>query len=47
MLGVSVLFALLCLQRSRRIGRLAGTLLLCGFIVWAALLWIQPAFIDG
>jgi len=47
MLGVSALFALLCLQRSRRIGRTAGALLLCGFIVWGAILWIQPAFIDG
>ena len=42
MLGVSALFALLCLQRRRCIGRLAGALLLCGFMVWVAVLWLQP-----
>lgn len=47
MLGVSVLFALLCLQRRRRIGRRAGMILLSGFVIWVLLLWIQPAFIDG
>jgi cation:H+ antiporter len=47
MLGVSVLFALLCLQRRRRIGRAAGTLLLAGFIVWVCWLWLSPMFITG
>lgn len=47
MLGVSTLFTLLCLLRSRRIGRLAGALLLCGFVAWVALLWLQPALVDG
>lgn len=47
MLGVSALFALICLQRRRRIGRAAGSILLCGFIVWVTLLWLHPAFIDG
>jgi len=47
MLGVSVLFALLCLLRRRRVGRIAGLILLCGFFVWVTLLWMQPAFMDG
>ncbi len=37
MLGVSVLFALLCLLRRRRVGRIAGLILLCGFFVWVTL----------
>ncbi len=45
MLGVSVLFALLCLLRKRRIGRAAGTLLVSGFILWVLWLWFSPAFI--
>lgn len=40
LLGVSALFTLICLQRSRRIGRVAGTLLLCGFIGWVATLYL-------
>ncbi|WP_455811581.1 calcium/sodium antiporter [Pseudomonas graminis] len=43
MLGVSALFTLICLQRSRRIGRLAGALLLCGFIVWVGMLYGFPS----
>ncbi|MTD27885.1 calcium/sodium antiporter [Erwinia sorbitola] len=43
MLGVSALFTLICLQRSRRIGRLAGALLLCGFIVWVGMLYMFPS----
>lgn len=43
MLGVSALFTLICLQRSRRIGRLAGTLLLCGFVVWVGMLYGFPS----
>lgn len=46
MLAVSTLFALLCLQRNRCIGRHAGALLLAGFIIWVTLLWLNPAFID-
>ncbi|KGT94488.1 calcium/sodium:proton antiporter [Erwinia typographi] len=43
MLGVSALFALICLQRSRRIGRVAGALLLSGFVAWVALLYWLPS----
>ncbi|MBD8164699.1 calcium/sodium antiporter [Erwinia persicina] len=43
MLGVSAVFTLICLQRSRRIGRLAGALLLCGFIVWVGMLYGFPS----
>lgn len=43
MLGVSALFTLICLQRSRRIGRLAGALLLCGFIAWVGMLYGSPS----
>lgn len=43
MLIVSALFAVLCLHRHRHIGRLAGVLMLCGFIVWLAALYL-PAF---
>ncbi|AUX74050.1 calcium/sodium antiporter [Erwinia pyrifoliae] len=43
MLGVSALFTLVCLQRSRRIGRLAGALLLCGFICWVGMLYQFPS----
>lgn len=42
MLGVSALFALLCLQRSRCIGRPAGALLVCGFIAWVSVLYWFP-----
>lgn len=42
MLGISALFTLLCLQRSRCIGRVAGSLLLCGFVAWVAVLYWQP-----
>lgn len=47
MLGVSVLFALLCLLRKRRIGRVAGTLLLTGFIAWVLWLWLNPSLITS
>lgn len=43
MLGVSAVFTLFCLQRSRRIGRLAGALLLCGFIFWMGILYRCPS----
>lgn len=43
MLGVSAAFTLICLQRSRRIGRLAGALLLCGFIFWVGILYQCPS----
>jgi cation:H+ antiporter len=45
MLGVSVLFALLCLLRKRRIGRTAGILLLSGFIAWVLWLWLSPTLL--
>ncbi|WP_075182979.1 calcium/sodium antiporter [Pantoea sp. 1.19] len=43
MLGISALFALLCLSRHRRIGRLAGVLLVGGFIAWFGWVLIDPA----
>lgn len=43
MLAVSTLFTLICLQRSRRIGRVAGALLLCGFILWVVMLYGFPS----
>lgn len=43
MLGVSALFTLICLQRSRRIGRKAGALLISGFVAWVAVLYWQPS----
>ncbi|OON39208.1 calcium/sodium antiporter [Izhakiella australiensis] len=43
MLGVSALFTLICLQRRRRIGRVTGALLLCGFILWVTLLYFFPS----
>lgn len=47
MLGVSALFMLICLQRSRRIGRRAGAILLTGFIAWVAVLYLQPFSLNG
>ena len=47
MLGVSALFTLICLQRSRRIGRRAGAVLLVGFIAWVAVLYLQPLSLNG
>lgn len=43
MLGVSALFTLICLQRSRCIGRAAGALLLSGFVAWVAVLYWLPS----
>ncbi len=43
MLGVSTLFTLFCLKPNRWIGRFAGALLLCGFIVWVGILTCFPA----
>jgi cation:H+ antiporter len=42
MLGVSVVFTLLCLGRKHRIGRMAGTMLSCGFIAYLAVLFFVP-----
>ncbi|MDU6926120.1 calcium/sodium antiporter [Franconibacter helveticus 513] len=40
---VSVIFALLCWRRARHIGKRAGAGLLCGFVVWMAMLfWLSP-----
>lgn len=47
MLGVSALFTLICLQRSRRIGRRAGAVLLAGLIIWVAVLYLQPLSLNG
>ncbi|WP_275555606.1 calcium/sodium antiporter [Mixta sp. Marseille-Q2659] len=47
MLGVSALFMLICLQRSRRIGRRAGAILLIGFIAWVAVLYLEPFSLNG
>ena len=47
MLGVSALFMLICLQRSRRIGRRAGAILLAGFVAWVALLYLPPFGLNG
>lgn len=46
MLGVSALFAAICLKRNRRIGRATGAFLLCGFVVWVAVLWGYPMISD-
>ena len=42
MLGVSALFALICLQR-RQPGRITGAVLLCGFILWVVILYGFPS----
>ncbi|CQQ65873.1 calcium/sodium antiporter [Yersinia enterocolitica] len=42
MLGVSVIFTVLCLGRKHRIGHMAGALLLCGFIAYLAVLLFAP-----
>lgn len=47
MLGVSALFMLICLQRSRRIGRRAGAILLAGFVAWVAMLYLAPFSLNG
>ncbi|QHM73671.1 calcium/sodium antiporter [Mixta intestinalis] len=47
MLGVSALFMLICLQRSRRIGRIKGAILLVGFVVWIAVLYLEPLYLIG
>lgn len=40
---VSVIFALLCWRRARYIGKGAGAGLLCGFVIWMAMLfWLSP-----
>jgi len=36
----------LCLMRKHRIGHLAGTLLLCGFVAYLALLYFVPGNVD-
>ena len=46
MMLVSVVFALLCWRR-RQVGRVAGLLLISGFVLWLVLLyWGTPLFID-
>lgn len=39
MLAVSAFFALLCWRKQRQIGKPVGALLICGFIIWIAVLW--------
>lgn len=39
MLAVSAIFAILCWRKPRSIGKVAGALLTCGFIVWIVMLW--------
>lgn len=46
MLGISTLFTVICLKRNRRIGRITGALLLCGFVAWVAILWGYPMISD-
>ncbi len=46
MLGVSTVFAMICLKKNRTIGRLTGALLLGGFFVWVAILWGYPMIND-
>ncbi|WP_029686296.1 calcium/sodium antiporter [Tatumella saanichensis] len=46
MLGISTLFTVICLKRNRRIGRITGALLLCGFLAWVAILWGYPMISD-
>ncbi|CAK9883692.1 MAG: Inner membrane protein YrbG [Candidatus Erwinia impunctatus] len=43
MLGVSALFTLLCLQKTRKLGRLTGLLLLLALVAWIALLYWFPS----
>lgn len=42
MLAVSVILSVLCLKNQQRIGRIAGALLLCGFIAYLAVLFCFP-----
>ncbi len=47
MLAVSAIFALLCWRRPRSIGKAAGGLLTCGFIVWIVMLWFVASPVVG
>lgn len=47
MLAVSAIFALLCWRRPRAIGKAAGALLTCGFIVWIVMLWFAASPVVG
>ena len=47
MLLVSLIFAVLCWRRKQQPGRLAGALLLGGFVLWLAMLyWTAPLFVE-
>ncbi|HEY3982993.1 calcium/sodium antiporter [Cedecea sp.] len=47
MLAVSAVFAVLCWRKPRQIGKLAGALLTCGFIVWIVVLWFVAPPVVG
>ena len=47
MLLVSLIFAALCWRRKQQPGRLAGALLVGGFMLWLAMLyWTAPLFVE-
>lgn len=47
MLAVSAIFAILCWRKPRCIGKAAGALLTCGFIVWIVMLWFVASPVVG
>lgn len=47
MLAVSAIFAILCWRKPRSIGKAAGALLTCGFIVWIVMLWFVASPVVG
>lgn len=47
MLAVSAIFALLCWRKPRSIGKAAGALLTCAFIVWIVMLWFLASPVVG
>lgn len=47
MLAVSAIFALLCWRKPRAIGKAAGALLTCAFIVWIVMLWFMASPVVG
>lgn len=47
MLAVSAIFAVLCWRKPRSIGKAAGALLTCGFLVWIVVLWFVASPVVG